>query len=69
MIVLMDSQHPERVYDSATRQAAWMTGVERRFPAIKGRLASYMVPLDRATFRDPRTGDEIRKIAVAMLGL
>jgi hypothetical protein len=27
------------------------------------------VPLDRATFRHPATGAEIRKLIVAMLGL
>lgn len=56
-------------WPSDAERIAWMTGVERRFPAIKGRLSSYMVPLDRATFRDPRTGEEIRKITIAMLGL
>ena len=61
--------YSRRGWPSDEERIAWMTGVERRFPAIKGRLASYMVPLDRATFRDPRTGDEIRKIAIAMLGL
>lgn len=56
-------------WPSDAERIAWMTGVERRFPAMKGRLASYMVPLNRATFRNPETGDEIRKITVAMLGL
>jgi len=56
-------------WPSDAERIVWMTGVERRFPVMKGRLASYMVPLNRATFRDPLTGAEIRKIAIAMLGL
>ena len=61
--------YSRRGWPSDAERLAWMTGVERRFPGLKGRLASYMVPLDRATFLDPQTGDEIRQIAVAMLGL
>jgi Protein kinase domain len=46
---------------------AWIVTVERRFPAITGRLTTYKVPLDRATFRNDTTGKEIKTIALDML--
>ena len=46
---------------------AWIVTVERRFPAITGRLTTYKVPLDRATFRNETTGAEIKTIALDML--
>jgi serine/threonine protein kinase len=46
---------------------AWIGNVERRFPAIKGRLTTYKVPLDRATFRNETTGAEIRILALDVL--
>ena len=51
--------------DSAAK--AWIGAVERRFPAITGRLTAYKVPLDRATFRNETTGAEIKAIALEVL--
>jgi hypothetical protein len=45
----------------------WIGNVERRFPAVKGRLTVYRVPLDRATFRNETTGAEIRALALDVL--
>jgi len=60
--------YSRRGWPSDAERLAWMTGVERRFPTLKGRLHSYNVPLDRATFRHSQTGEEIRKIVVGLLG-
>jgi serine/threonine protein kinase len=46
---------------------AWVGMVERRFPAIVGRLTVYKVPLDRATFRNETTGAEIKALALDVL--
>ncbi len=46
---------------------AWIATVERRFPAITGRLTAYKVPLDRATFRNETTGAEIKALALDVL--
>jgi serine/threonine protein kinase len=45
----------------------WVAGLERRFPRLKGRLAAYKVPLDRATFRQPQTGQEIKAMVMDQL--
>jgi hypothetical protein len=47
--------------DEAAR-AAWVTSIEERFPAIRGRVAAMKVPLDRATFRNATTGREMHKL-------
>jgi serine/threonine protein kinase len=47
--------------DDAAR-TQWVRSMEERFPALRGRLTAMRVPLDRATFRNPTTGDEIRKL-------
>ena len=46
---------------------AWIEMVERRFPAINGRLTVYRVPLDRATFRNEKTGAEIKALTLDVL--
>jgi hypothetical protein len=35
---------------------------QERLPAIRGRVVSMRVPLDRATFRNAATGSELRKL-------
>ena len=50
-------------------RARWVETMSQRFPPLRGRLDAMRVPLDRATFRHPATGAEIRKLIVAMLGL
>jgi hypothetical protein len=49
--------------------AKWRAEAAVRFPALAGRVETYPVPLNRATFRDPLTGREIREIVERMLGL
>ena len=39
----------------------------QRFPKLKGRLVAYKVPLDRATYRNPQTGAEIKAIVQQQL--
>ena len=46
-----------------------MDSVEARFPALRGRVFTWQVPLDRATYRDPVTAAEIREEVVALLDL
>jgi len=54
--------------DEASR-AKWVASMEQRFPPLRGRIDAMRVPLDRATFRNPQTGADIRKLVVALLGL
>ena len=42
-------------------QLAWVNQVEAKFPALRGRVTTWQVPLDRATYRDPTTAAEIRE--------
>jgi hypothetical protein len=46
---------------------AWIGTIERRFPAITGRVTTYKVPLNRATFRNETTGGEIKALALGVL--
>ena len=50
-------------------QQRWVDSVEARFPALRGRVFTWQVPLDRATYRDPVTAAEIREEVVALLDL
>jgi hypothetical protein len=50
-------------------RAKWVSSMGQRFPLLRGRVAAMRVPLDRATFRNPVTGAEIRALVVAQLGL
>jgi hypothetical protein len=54
-------------WKTADEATAWIANVERRFPAVKGRLTVYKVPLDRATFRNATTGAEIRALTLDVL--
>jgi hypothetical protein len=47
--------------DEAAR-AQWVRTIEERFPVLRGRVVAMKVPLDRATFRNPITGGEIRQL-------
>ena len=47
----------------------WIRSMEQRFPPLRGRLDAMRVPLDRATFKNPATGAEIRQHIVALLNL
>ena len=52
--------------DEAAR-AQWVASVEQRFPLLRGRVDAVRVPLDRATFRNPVTGAEIKTRIERML--
>jgi tRNA A-37 threonylcarbamoyl transferase component Bud32 len=54
-------------WESDQARDAWLSGMERRFPKLKGRLAAYKVPLDRATFRNAQTASEIRVLVETSL--
>ena len=54
---------------SEAERVQWVASMEQRFPPLRGRLDAMRVPLDRATFRHPLTGAEIRKHVVALLNL
>jgi hypothetical protein len=41
--------------------ARWVSTLEQRFPALQGRVEAMKVPVDRATFRNPLTGADIKK--------
>jgi hypothetical protein len=43
--------------------------LEKRFRALRGRVQAFQVPLDRPTFRDPRTAVEIRREVEKMLAV
>jgi hypothetical protein len=51
-------------------ESAWVARWEGRLPALRGRLHAFTVPGgDAATFRDPATGELIKKRVVDVLGL
>jgi serine/threonine protein kinase len=52
--------------DEAAR-AQWVRTIEERFPVLRGRVVAMKVPLDRATFRNPITGGEIRQLIEGQL--
>jgi predicted Ser/Thr protein kinase len=52
--------------DEAAR-SRWVREIEERFPVLRGRVEAMKIPLDRATFRNPTTGAEIRKLIEAQL--
>ena len=54
-------------WETEADKRAWIAALERRFPRLKGRVRAYKVPLDRATFRHPQTGAEIKAIVTSML--
>jgi hypothetical protein len=49
--------------------AKWRDDAVNRFPVLAGRIEPWRVPLDRATFRHPLTGQELRASVVRALGL
>jgi hypothetical protein len=61
--------YSRRGWDTEQDRIAWVGAVERRFPAIRGRLTSYRVPADRATFRHQQTAVDIRRIVTELLAV
>jgi protein kinase-like protein len=56
-------------FGDAAGQKRWVTSVVKRFPQLRGRVSVWSVPLDRETFRHPKTGAEMKNTVVATLGL
>ena len=56
-------------WEDAVFAAQWRDAASARFPALKGRIETWRVPLDRATFRNPLTGQELKDSALKQLGL
>jgi len=56
-------------WDSEDARVQWIESMEQRFPPLRGRIDAIRVPPDRATFRNPLTGAEIRTKIVTMLKL
>jgi serine/threonine protein kinase len=59
--------YSRRSWDSPEAARKWVAAVEQRFPVLRGRLQAWPVPLDRATFRHPRTGAEFKALVTAAL--
>jgi hypothetical protein len=49
--------------------AKWKENAANRFPALAGKIETWRVPLDRATFRHPLTGQELKESVEKALGL
>ena len=61
--------YSRRSWASDAERQRWVADVEKRFPSLRGRVRAWIVPLDRATFRNAQTGAEIRKHVEQLLGL
>lgn len=61
--------YSRRSWNSDLERNRWVAALESRFPQLKGRVTAWSVPLDRATFRNPKTGAEMKKMVVSALGL
>jgi len=60
------SRHSWEVEATAEK---WREDAVNRFPALAGKLETWRVPLDRATFRNPLTAQELRASVERALGL
>jgi hypothetical protein len=56
-------------WEDAKMAAKWRDDAAARFPALAGKIETYRVPLDRATFRNPLTGQELKDAVVRQLGI
>ena len=61
--------YSRRSWANQAEAEQWKSELEHRFPALTGRMVIYPVPLDRATFRHPLTGHEVKDAVEKMLGL
>ena len=59
--------YSRRSWANDSEKAAWVAGMEQRFPRLKGRLTAFAVPLDRPTFRHPQTAAEIKQLVTRAL--
>jgi hypothetical protein len=56
-------------WEDAAVAAKWRQEAVERFPVLAGKIETYRVPLDRATYRNPLTGQELRDMVVKALGI
>ena len=56
-------------WENAQDAAKWRQDAAERFPVLTGKIETWRVPLDRATFRNPLTGRELRDSVEQTLGL
>jgi tRNA A-37 threonylcarbamoyl transferase component Bud32 len=61
--------YSRRGWIDAADAKRWISELEKRFPPLAGRLTVMNVPLDRATFRNPQTGSEIKSLVKSILGI
>jgi hypothetical protein len=61
--------YSRRSWETSEAARAWVQSVEGRFPALRGRVRAWRVPLDHPTFRHPATGAAFKRDVVALLGL
>jgi hypothetical protein len=59
--------YSRRSWANQAEAEQWKAELERRYPALTGRMQIYPVPLDRATFRHPLTGREVKEAVEAIL--
>lgn len=56
-------------FESDAFAAQWRSDAVQRFPVLEGKIETWRVPLDRATFRHPLTAQELRRSVERALGL
>jgi hypothetical protein len=56
-------------WEDAGASAKWRQDAVERFPVLTGKIATWRVPLDRATFRNALTGQELKDSVEQTLGL
>jgi TIR domain len=56
-------------WESDAESKKWRDGCASRFPVLEGRIETWRVPLDRATFRNPLTGQELKSSVEKALSL
>ncbi len=61
--------YSRRSWEDAVYAARWREDAANRFPALAGRIETWRVPLDRPTFRNSLTAQELRDSVVRQLGL
>jgi len=56
-------------WEDASLAAKWRQDAVERFPVLAGKIETYRIPLDRATYRNPITGQELRDLVLKSLGM
>jgi len=55
-------------WENAETAAKWKRDAAERYPVLAGKITTWRVPLDRATFRNPITGQELKDSVEQVLG-